>query len=80
MTREAEAEAWVRGSRRTVHNQWLIEALAVLALLVPLPLGATIFWVLTSPLMIQGIVVLWATATITYTALLVHTRMRQGKL
>jgi hypothetical protein len=80
MTRKAEAEAWVRGSRRIVHNQWLIEALVVLAFLVPLPLGATIFWVFTSSLMIQCIVVLWAAATIAYAALFVHTRMRQGRL
>jgi uncharacterized RDD family membrane protein YckC len=83
MTREAEAEAWVRRGRRAVHNQFFIQALAVLAIVVPLPLVATIFWAvfgLASPMIIQGIVVLWAAATIAYAALFVYTRIRQGKL
>jgi len=83
MTREAEAEAWVRKGRRAVHNQFLIQVLAVLAIVVPLPVVVAVFWAvfgLASPLIIQGIVVLWAAATIVYAALLVYTRIRQGNL
>jgi hypothetical protein len=81
MTREDEAEAWVRGKKRVVHNQLFIQVLAVLAIVVPFPLVAVIFWVvfgLASPLIIQGIVVLWAIATIAYAALFVYAKIRQG--
>ena len=81
MTREDEAEAWVRGKKRVIHNQLFIQLLAVLAIVVPLPLVAVIFWVvfgLASPLIIQGIVVLWAIATIAYAVLFVYAKIRQG--
>lgn len=81
MTREDEAEAWVRGKKWVVHNQLFIQLLAVLAIVVPLPLVAVIFWAvfgLASPLVIQGIVVLWAVATIAHAALFVYSKIRQG--
>jgi len=83
MTREAEAEAWVRRSRKALHNQFLIQILAVLAIVVPLPLVAVVFWAafgLASPMVIQGFLVLWATATVTYAATMVYTRIRDRKL
>jgi len=83
VTREAEAEAWVSRSRRSVQNQFLIQALAVLAIVAPLPLVAVTFWAvfgLASPIIVRGIFALWAAATITYAALSVYTRMRQRKL
>jgi hypothetical protein len=83
MTREDEAEAWVRKSRRVVHNQFLIEVLAVLAIAIPLPLVMTVFWAmfgLGSPVIIQGIIVLWAATTVIYAALATYARIRQRKL
>ena len=81
MTREDEAEAWVRGKKRVVHNQLFIQVLAVLAIVTPFPLVAVMFWVvfgLASPLIIQGIVVLWAIVTIAYAGLFVYAKIRQG--
>ncbi len=80
MTGRAEAEAWVRRGKRALHNQFLIQVLAVLAIIVPLPLVAAVFWLvfgLASPWIIQGLLALWAGATIAYGALLVYARTRQ---
>jgi hypothetical protein len=83
MTREDEAEAWVRKSRRVVHNQFLIGVLAVLAIAMPLPLIMTVFWAmfgLGSPVIIQCVIVLWVAATVVYAALAAYARRRQRKL
>lgn len=83
MTREAEAEAWVHRSRRVVHSQFLIQVLAVLAIVTPLPLVAVTFWAvfgLASPIVIRSIFALWAAATVTYAALSMYTRIRQREL
>jgi hypothetical protein len=82
MTREDEAEAWVRKSRRVVHNQFLIGVLAVLAIAIPLPLVMTIFWAvfgLASPVIIQCVIVTWAATTAVYAALAAYARIRQRK-
>jgi hypothetical protein len=81
--REAEAEAWVRRKRRAIHNHFLIQAIAVLALVVPFPLVGVIFWALfdvAHPVIIQGIFFLWAIAAVTYTAMLAYTKVKQRKL
>jgi hypothetical protein len=80
MTKRAEAEAWVREARRIIHNQTFIQLLAVLAIVVPLPLTAFVFlsvFGFSSPIAIQSILVLWATTTIAYAALLIYTKIKQ---
>jgi len=80
MNGRAEAEAWVRGAKRIIHNQTFIQLLAVLAITVPLPLTAFVFlsvFGFSSPIVIQSIVALWATVTTSYAALLIYTRIKQ---
>jgi|GEM_PF-2082285 len=83
MTKEAEVEAWVRRrSRRIIHNQLLIQVLAVLAIVVPFPLAALIFWVVFgvgSPVIIQSIITLWVAVTVIYAALCVYIKIKQKK-
>jgi hypothetical protein len=83
MTREAEAEAWVHRSRRAVHNQFLIQSLAVLAIVAPLPLVVVTFWAvfgLASPIVIRGILAFWIIATLAYAAMSVYARTRRMEL
>lgn len=80
MSREAEAEAWIRGKKRAIHNQFLIQMLAVLAMVVPIPLVGITFWAvfgLAIPAIIQSIVVLWVVAIVACAALSVYTKIRQ---
>jgi hypothetical protein len=80
MTREAEAEAWVRGRKRTIHSQLLIQFFAVLAIAAPLPITALVFWAafgLALPLVIQSIVALWVITTIVYFGMSIYTRIKQ---
>jgi hypothetical protein len=80
MTREAEAEALVRGRKRTIHSQLLIQFLAVLAIATPLPITALVFWAafgLAQPIVIQSIAALWATTTIVYFGMSIYTRIKQ---
>lgn len=79
MTKEAEIEAWIRGRKRVIHNQHLIQALAVLTIIVPLPLTAFVFWIvfgLGVPIVVQGIVSFWVAATIIYIALSAWIRIK----
>lgn len=83
MTREAEAEAWIRKNRRIIHDQSLIQFFAVIALTSPIPLVTIAFWAvfgLASPVIIQGIFASWAASALIYVALAIYTRIRQGKL
>jgi hypothetical protein len=67
MTGEAEVEAWVRGRKRIIHNQHLIQVLTVLAMILPLPFTAFVFWVafgLGLPIVLQGIVSFWACSSV----------------
>jgi hypothetical protein len=80
MTKEAEIEAWIRGRKRIIHNQHLIQALTVLAMMVPLPLTSFIFWIvfgLGLPIVIQGIVLSWLAATIIYIVWSAYVRIKQ---
>lgn len=83
MTRETEAEAWVRGDRQIIHSQKLIQLLTVFAIAMPLPIMALTFWAvfgLNSPIVIQSITTTWVVSTIAYGACAVHTRMKQRRL
>jgi hypothetical protein len=84
MTKEAEIEAWVRRRRRRIiHNQLLIQASAILSVVIPLPLVALIFWIvfgLGSPIIIQSLVTLWVIATIIYAALSIYIKIKQRNL
>jgi hypothetical protein len=80
MTKEAEIEAWIRGRKRIIHNQYLIQALTVLAMIVPLPLTSLLFWIvfgLGLPIVIQGIVSSWLAATIIYVVWSAYVRIKQ---
>lgn len=84
MTKEAEVEAWIRRrNRRIIHNQLLIQLSAMLAIAVPFPLTALIFWAtfgLGSPIIIGGIITLWVVASVVYAALSIYIRIRQRNL
>jgi hypothetical protein len=84
MTKEAEIEAWVRRRRRRIiHNQLLIQASAILSVVIPLPLVALIFWIvfgLGSPIIIQSLVTLWVIAAIIYAALSIYIKIKQRNL
>jgi hypothetical protein len=83
MTKLAEAEAWVRRSRRMIHNQLLIQVFSILAIVVPLPMVTLIFWTafgLASPLVIRSLIGLWAAAMIIYAATAVYTMIQRRKL
>jgi hypothetical protein len=80
MTREAEVEAWLRGRKRTIHSQLLIQFLAVLAIATPLPITALVFWAAFSldlPFVIQSIVALWAITAIVYVGMSIYIRIKQ---
>jgi len=80
MTKEAEIEAWIRGRKRIIHNQYLIQALTVLAMIVPLPLTSLVFWIvfgLGLPIVIQGIVSSWLAAAIIYVVWSAYVRIKQ---
>ena len=73
MAKLVEAEAWVRRSRQVIHNQPLIQLLGVLAIIVPLPLAMSAFWIaFSSAAAIQSLIGLWAAATMTYVFLEIH--------
>jgi hypothetical protein len=82
MTKQAEAEAFVNKSRRVIHNQSLIQLLAVFAIAMPLPLTGLIFWTafgLSSPIIAQTMATLWIAATIVYVASTTYVKARQRK-
>ena len=77
-----EAEAWIRGKRRMVHNQSLIQFFAILAIIIPLPDVASVFWVtfgLGCAIAIQIILGLWASVAVIYSTSVVCIRIRQRK-
>jgi len=83
MTKLAEAEAWVRRSKRMIHNQVLIQLLSVIAIIVPLPMAALVFWTafgLASPLILPSLIGLWAATMIIYAAMAIYTKIERRKL
>ena len=77
-----EAEAWVHRSRRMIHNQPLIQLLSVIAITVPLPIAAFVFWAafgLASPLVIQSLIGLWAAAMIVFATMTIYTKIERRK-
>jgi hypothetical protein len=60
---KAEAEAWARTKpKRIIHNQTLIQLLAILAVAVPLPASGVIMYVVfcvAPTVAIPSIIVLW---------------------
>jgi hypothetical protein len=79
MTREAEAEAWVRKPKRMIHNQSLIQVLTVLILVLPLPCTGLLFWLLFaySAIAVQSVVALWAVTMMVYGGMTVYVRIKQ---
>jgi hypothetical protein len=66
-----------------IHNQPFIQFLSVIAIIVPLPIAALVFWTafgLASPLVIQSLIGLWAAVMIIYASVAVYARIERGKL
>jgi hypothetical protein len=80
LTREAEAEAWVRKPKRIIHNQSLIQILIMLAMIIPLPLVGVVFWLLfafASPIVIQTVVLVWTASTVIYGTTATYVRVKE---
>jgi len=66
-----------------IHNQVLIQLLSVIAIIVPLPMAALVFWTvfgLASPLVLQSLIGLWAATMIIYATMAIYTKIERRKL
>lgn len=66
-----------------IHNQVLIQLLSVIAIIVPLPMAALVFWTvfgLASPLVLPSLIGLWAATMIIYATMAIYTKIERRKL
>jgi hypothetical protein len=60
-----------------IHNQTLIHLLSVVAIVMPLPVAMSVFWLaFSSVIVIQNLVGLWAAATMTYVSFRIRNRVQ----
>jgi len=60
-----------------IHNQTLIHLLSVVAIVMPLPVAMSVFWLaFSSVIVIQNLVGLWAAATMTYVSFKIRNRVQ----
>jgi hypothetical protein len=79
LTGQAEAEAWVRKPKRIIQNQSLIQLVAVLAIMVPLPTVGIVFWLVFAvcpSIVIPIIIAAWIAASVIYASLSVYARIK----
>jgi membrane protein YdbS with pleckstrin-like domain len=82
MGEQAQAEAWVRKKpRRTIHNQTLIQLLAIACGVGSIWLGGFIFWLVfgvAPAIVVPSILAVWAVGSVSYIVMRLHVE-RQNK-